>query len=223
MEISSSDRLAYWYLRFNGFLLLENFIVHPDHGARQRTDVDLLGVRFRHRQELLDDPMQDDPTVSECDTPCNLVIVEVKRGRCSLNGPWTDPLKENMQRVLHALGCLKPKTVNKAAEAIYTNGWYRDGVATVRLFAFGNEKGDLSIPTVPQVLFQDMLRFIHTRFRTYLTQKSSGGSWPADGRRLQNFAERFGEFSEFERAARHYFNLAAARPTAQRNEAAYGG
>lgn len=47
----SPERLAYWYFRLNGFLTTENFIVHPDEGKDQRTDADLLAVRFQHRAE----------------------------------------------------------------------------------------------------------------------------------------------------------------------------
>src|SRR2546421_2682459 len=55
-----SEQLAYWYLRLNGFLSIPNFVVHPDEGRRQRTDVDLLAVRFPYRSENLRRPMRDD-------------------------------------------------------------------------------------------------------------------------------------------------------------------
>ena len=57
------EKVAYWYFRLNGFLQIENFVVHPGRRGSQRTDADLLAVRFPHRAEfLLDhpDPMRDD-------------------------------------------------------------------------------------------------------------------------------------------------------------------
>jgi hypothetical protein len=51
----NAERVAYWYLRLNGSLQIENFVVHPSRGGSQRTDADLLGVRFRHRMEFLYD------------------------------------------------------------------------------------------------------------------------------------------------------------------------
>ena len=39
------EKVAYWYFRLNGFLQIENFVVHPERRGSQRTD-DLL--RFRH-------------------------------------------------------------------------------------------------------------------------------------------------------------------------------
>ena len=58
------EKVAYWYFRLNGFLQIENFVVHPKNRGGQLTDADLLAVRFPHRAErLYDDPndiMPDD-------------------------------------------------------------------------------------------------------------------------------------------------------------------
>ena len=196
---STPERLAYWYFGLNGFLLLENFVIHSDPGPKQRTEADLLGVRFRYRRELLDSPMEDDPTVSDCPTLCNVIVAEVKRGACELNGPWTDPQEENMHRVLRAIGRFDDDVTAVAAE-----------VVTCRLFACGNREGPLTIPAVPQILFGDMIVFIHARLRKSLKQKSSVGNWALDGRCLRALAGRHREFSEFERTVRQYFNLPRA-------------
>ena len=58
-----AERLAYWYLRLNGCLTIQNFVVHPDKGREQKTDVDILAVRFPHRAELLHNSMKDDELV----------------------------------------------------------------------------------------------------------------------------------------------------------------
>jgi len=171
---STPERLVYWYLRLNGFLLLENFIIHPDEGSEQRTDADILGVRFQHRSENILRPMQDDPQVSECPTYVNVIIGEVKRGYCALNGPWTQPVSANMQRVLRALGCFEIAELEIAAQALYRNGFYQTPAATCRLLAFGNQKGDLPIPNVPQILFSEMIAFIFERIRQYETKVSRG-------------------------------------------------
>jgi hypothetical protein len=42
----SCEKVAYWYLRLNGFLQIENFYVHPAGRGGARTDADLLAVRF---------------------------------------------------------------------------------------------------------------------------------------------------------------------------------
>ncbi len=45
-----AEQLAYWYLRFNGFFPLTNFVLH--HGTGHRTsDTDLLAMRFPYVSE----------------------------------------------------------------------------------------------------------------------------------------------------------------------------
>jgi hypothetical protein len=205
--MTTPERLAYWYLRLNGFLLLEDYVIHPDRGAEQRTDADLLGIRLRHRLELLEEPMEDDRLVADCQTLCNVIIGEVKRGRCGLNGPWTNHEDLNINRVLRAIGCFAPRATSAAADELYRCGRYVRGSITCRLLAFGNEKGKLAIPAVPQILFRDMIQFIHRRFRKYKRQKSSVGMWAPDGQQLRVLAERYPELSEFDVFVRQYFGI----------------
>jgi hypothetical protein len=49
------ETLAYWYLRLNGFLLLQNFVLHPlaesEGNDKKAADSDLLAVRFPYVYE----------------------------------------------------------------------------------------------------------------------------------------------------------------------------
>lgn len=49
------EELVRWYLRFNGFLTTENFVVHSPNRSLPRvpagTETDILGVRFPHSKE----------------------------------------------------------------------------------------------------------------------------------------------------------------------------
>jgi hypothetical protein len=184
-----SERLAYWYFRLNGFLTTENFIVHSDRGANQRTDADLLAVRFAHRAELLDDPMEDDSRATDCETLLNVIVAEVKTGRCSLNGPWTDPGAGNMKRVLKSIGCVAASAVEPACKALYRSGAWSDAAATIRLFALGDSKDDsLQIPTSQQLTWSEVIGFCVQRFRKYPQTKRDLGQWPIDGSDLRNAA-----------------------------------
>lgn len=95
MEISA-EQLAYWYLRLNGFLTIQNFIVHPDTGRDQRTDADILGIRFPFRAELKPNPMEDEPLFTQIVDKPFIIIAEVKKSECRLNGPWTAQEEENL-------------------------------------------------------------------------------------------------------------------------------
>ena len=179
------ERLAYWYFRLNGFLTIENFVVHPDEGRSQRTDADLLAVRFAHRAENLVRPMRDDPRVADCATFANVIIAEIKTGRCALNGPWTDPFRQNMERVLKAIGCVPDSVLGAAASALYTRGAWTDTNVTIRLFALGETpNSDLMIPDSQQITWDEVIDFCIQRFREYGGPKSSVGQWASDGRWL---------------------------------------
>ena len=104
-ESLDPEKVAYWYFRLNGFLQIENFVVHPERRGGQRTDADLLAVRFPHRAErLFDDPndiMPDDEhRLSLSHDLIDVVIAEVKTNQpCTLNGPWTQEERQNVHRV----------------------------------------------------------------------------------------------------------------------------
>lgn len=198
-------RLAYWYFRLNGFLILENFIVHDDTSANQRTDADILAVRFNHRSENRIRPMIDDAKVAECNALCNVIIAEVKTSRCALNGPWTRREDQNVQRVLAAIGCLPPNLCDDAAESLYSKGKYVGEQAAIRLIACGDQQAQLK-PKIRQILFDDMLKFIYRRFREYRLQKASHGQWDADGKKLWDLSH-MGNTPDYLKQARQYFDL----------------
>jgi hypothetical protein len=185
-----SESLAYWYLRLNGFLSIVNFVVHPEHGSEQRTDADVLGVRFPFRAELFPNTMKDhDPILSE-GKPL-LIIAEVKCGRCALNGPWTRAEKENVERVLRAVGAFDHDSVIAVAHDLYRTGAHMGDVYDIRLVAFGAERNeDLSAryPDVLQLRWNEVLQFIYMRFRKYRRHKMSHGQWDRDGQYLWDCA-----------------------------------
>ena len=53
-KLLTPEKIAYWYLRLNGFMTMENLILHNEspRGLPQRTDADIYGVRFPFRKEL---------------------------------------------------------------------------------------------------------------------------------------------------------------------------
>lgn len=55
---NQAEELASWYLRLNGFLLVENFVIHKEteveaKDAKHSSDADLLSVRFPHAEEKI--------------------------------------------------------------------------------------------------------------------------------------------------------------------------
>lgn len=186
MDIKTDD-LAYWYLRLNGFLTTVNFVVHPDTGASQRTDVDILGVRFPHRAELLLNSMVDDRTILKSSFRPFMVIAEAKKGLCNLNGPWTNPNDENMERVLRAIGLIPIHEVNSAAKSLYQLGFWENEDYLLSLLCFGgvlNKNLTKKYPNVPQITWDEVLQFIFKRFLQYRREKASHPQWNEDGQNL---------------------------------------
>lgn len=206
-EHSKPDRLAYWYLRLNGYLVWENFVVHPDTGSNQRTDADIVGVRFKHREDTLDRRLEDDPAIVCDDKFVDVVITEVKRSQCALNGPWTRREDRNVDRVLKALGCFHPGQIEEAARHIYERGKFHSEMVSCRLLAIGERPGELAIPMEQQLLFPRIIAFTYARLTTFLRQKSSVSNWDPDGQQLRRFAEECSSSEEFEHRVRAYFRL----------------
>jgi len=193
------EKVAYWYFRLNGFLQIENFVVHPERGGSQRTDADLIAVRFPHRAErAYDNPkdiMADDESrLCLSRDLIDVVIAEVKTNQpCTLNGPWTQRDRRNVHRVLAAIGCLPREHIEKAADDIYGAGIHIGEGLRIRLVAIGRDTShDLAKrhPEVTQVTWPDMLGFIWSRFHTYRRQKTQVDQWDADGKKIKELADR---------------------------------
>jgi hypothetical protein len=205
------EKVAYWYFRLNGYLQIENFVVHPVRGGGQRTDVDLLAVRFPHRAErLIDDPNDimpdDEQRLSFSRGLIDVIIAEVKTNQpCTLNGPWTQKEQQNVHRVLTAIGCLPSDHIARAAADIYRAGVHTSDLGLrVRLVAVGRERNaDLTAryPDMTQLVWAEMLAFISRRFHSYRQQKTQVDQWDQQGRRLKQLADEFADVDTFTREA----------------------
>jgi len=97
-----AEELAYWYLRLNGCFTIPNFVVHPDSGTNQKTDIDVLAARFPFRGGELPG-MKDDEFFERCRAQTLILLTEVKTSRCSLNRAWLNPESDALQRFTHGL------------------------------------------------------------------------------------------------------------------------
>lgn len=192
------EKLAYWYFRLNGFLQIENFVVHPERRGGQRTDADLLAVRFPFRAErLFDDPndimADDEQRLALSSQLIDIVIAEVKTNQpCTLNGPWKEQDRQNVHRVLAAIGCLPNEQIDAAAAGIYRTGFYRSNALRIRLVAVGRDRSeDLAreYSEVTQLLWAEMLAFVWDRFHRYRQQKTQVDQWDAEGRKIKRLAD----------------------------------
>jgi hypothetical protein len=183
----SAERLALWFFRLNGVLTIPNFVVHDETQQRQRTDVDILGVRFPYRTELYPTPLTDHISLTAAPLTPWLVIGEVKTRTCNLNGPWTDREGGNMQRVLSATGVFPTSSIEQISDALYTSGCGEHGDWYFTLFCLGSRKNDdlaRRFPRVPQVTWDEVLTFVYDRFDTFWPYKTRHNQWDDEGRYL---------------------------------------
>lgn len=185
------EKIAYWFFRLNGCFTFENFIVHPDRRGSQRTDADLIAVRLQHRRELYTaGNLMPDHTLFAAQTKLiSAFFMEAKTGECALNGPWTDPGKENLQRVLYAMGFLPHQQVHEAAKQLYQRRCYCDDLMTIQFVAVGRQRSQRgAVAEAEQMTWEELLRWIHQRFRDYADQKAHHPQWDGSGRRLYRSA-----------------------------------
>jgi hypothetical protein len=193
------EKVAYWYFRLNGFFQIENFVVHPERRGGQRTDADLLAVRFPYRAErLFDDPndimADDERRLALSGDLIDVIIAEVKTNQpCTLNGPWTLQDRQNVHRVLAAIGCLPFDRLEDAARDIYQAGVHVSSLGLrIRLVAVGRDRNNdmgVAYPAISQLLWADMLTFVWDRFNRYRQQKTQVDQWDLLGRRIKRLAD----------------------------------
>jgi hypothetical protein len=128
--------------------------------------------------------MEDHPAFQLTDNKIDIILAEVKTGQCRLNGPWTNPEKENMQRVLYAIGAFPKKKVDIVADALYKYSFYADELFCVRLFAIGREKNSGLNEKVVQLTWEEISGFIYERFNKYRKEKAHHPQWDYTGKYL---------------------------------------
>jgi hypothetical protein len=199
MATNAYEDLANWFFRLNGCLTIPNFVVHPEVGSEQRTDADLLAVRFPHRCEMLSKPLEDHPLFTAEKVRLQVSFVEVKSGDCAINIPWKDPMRRNVNTVVSALGFAPMGAVNRIADSIYSTGQYSDETVIARFVCVGERRGnfDPSFADVPQILYTEIFDFIHRRFRDNGKAKSSHPQWDSFGLTLYDYANKYGKPAEF--------------------------
>jgi hypothetical protein len=171
-------------LRLNGFLLLENFLVHGDRGGDTRTDIDVLGVRFRYRKEHLIRPMKDDAWIEAAGRSI-VVFCEAKRGPEDLNPSWANRDRKIIESFLALVGAVPPACQKQVADELYATGQSGsiDGflITTLLMNHDPNQLVQQRWSTAPRVSLGDALSFIHGRLRAYEKIKMDHGQWPQSG------------------------------------------
>lgn len=173
-EVDPFEVFVRWYLRFNGYLGVENFVVHEvvEGGIRQGSETDVLAVRFPHSREVAGFAIENDLKLLDDealrDGLVDFVVAEVKSGRDDrLNRVWrppAEPLKtERVSYLLRWLGPLADEdAIRAAARELQATHRARRNQCLFRVVLFAHELR----PEVAtrQVTFRDIAHFfVHVR------------------------------------------------------------
>lgn len=179
-NLRGPELLVECYLRLNGYFIVNNFILHDQHGS-QKTEVDLIGVRFPNQIEIIKDDggrgqnqkLENDPKLIGKESIIDIIIAEVKKGEARINRPFGK--EEVLEYILNWIGCLNEKEKIKAIKCLkkkedfYTG----NGRIRVRFVCFGEQ----SKIECKQITLLDALRFIRGRFRKYFDYKTDSKQW----------------------------------------------
>jgi len=131
--------------------------------------------------------MEDSPIFTGILDRPYFVIAEVKTECCNLNGPWTKQDLKNMQEVVAAIGFCPSSDIDTVARALYKSGQVTNPGYFVSLLCLGNTRNPeilAKYPAVPQVTWEEVLKFVYVRFRKYNGQKVSHQQWDKTGHQL---------------------------------------
>ncbi|OHB54940.1 MAG: hypothetical protein A2173_03430 [Planctomycetes bacterium RBG_13_44_8b] len=187
------EKLAYWFFRLNGCFTFENFIVHPNRRGPQRTEVDIITLRFRHRQELVtsNHSMEDYPLFQGQEKYASVFFVEVKKNECSLNGPWLDTKKENIERVLNAIGLIPKNDIKAVSEQLYNNYIFDKDNISISFAMVGKTKSSKhNYENIPQLTWNEILHWMYLRYVNYEEQKADHQQWDPVGIELYKLATK---------------------------------
>jgi hypothetical protein len=85
--LNYGEEIAYWYLRFNGFFLIDNFVIHHSKNVKHSSDIDIIAVRLPYVYEEIGGHPNDWDTSFFDPFNKNLpigVLCEIKTGRIDI-------------------------------------------------------------------------------------------------------------------------------------------
>jgi len=161
------ETIAYWYLRLNGFFLIQNFVIHRTEEIKYSSDIDILGIRLPYVFEEVGGQKDDwDKALLEKLNP-NLatgIICEVKTGGFEEEDLFK---RERLTYCLDRFG-FAPNLSN-ATENIFKNSIYTgENFQIVKLF-ISHEKAMRE--DFIQLRINDCRQFIEKRINNYKKKK----------------------------------------------------
>ena len=182
-----AEILACWYMRFNGFFIVPNFIIH-DAGlykqvGGQLSEADLLAVRMPYEHEIIKGEdfqfLVQSHGHLDLGVKMDFVIAEISSKECKFNWYNKEIKAINQNFINYALKRFGwwPDTAN-ISEELSQRKYYEmknentNNVERVRLLSFGNTTNP-DIEDILQITFQHILQYMKEElFMSYRANES---------------------------------------------------
>jgi hypothetical protein len=185
MDSDKGEKLAKWYLRFNGYFIVDNFIVHAaDNQTRisgniigNHTETDILGLRNKFSKEVTGklNIKNDDRILDDSESLIDFVIVEVKTGNANRpNKAWRDKDLSTIKYIIRFAGFVETEEqISNIAIDVADKGIHidPDKKFSIRLVLISEAEPNKHWKHLSNVLFRDIIDFI---------VNVRGGCWEAE-------------------------------------------
>lgn len=174
MNSNSAEILAKWYLRFNGYFIVDNFIVHAgDDESRisktiigNHTETDILAIRHKFSKEITGAlHIQNDPKIiCDKDSKIDFIIAEVKTGNQDKpNKLWIEKRIPVIEYILRFAGFIETEDeISKIANELANAGTYHsdDLSFSIRLVLISENSPNKNWQHLTNILFTDIVDFL---------------------------------------------------------------
>lgn len=150
MSSTIYEKFTSWYLRFNGYFTVDNFVVHAaDDPTRIKngiiapcTEIDSIAIRMPYSEEKLGDKkiVNHEVLVENQKERFDIVIAEVKSGKeNNPNSVWRNGIIDTIKYVIRFVGLYNEDQITKIANDLAAHYIYEDEKSRIRYIIFANE------------------------------------------------------------------------------------
>jgi hypothetical protein len=170
--------LAYWYFRLNGFIAMDDFVLHGDSGHRG-SDCDLVAVRFPHVWEKVGGQENDwDHTllrnIGHDGQKTLAVFVQVKTGKDAANRPRDidEYFAGHLEYLTRRLGFWEREHASHVANAFRSKAVLSEGIFVLSKVVILPDMRERrkECPWI-ELRLDDVVQFIYHRMQKYMFDK----------------------------------------------------
>lgn len=189
MPRERTEELVEWYLRLNGYFIIPNFILHPLMPCgSQRTEIDLLGVRFPYQSEVVCNSEgkrlkmeNDEKLIDNRFLDCLIVSVKGIKSEVEINRKIKE--FQNLKDVIKRFGFVgSEENIADVAKELSREKKAVMDQFQIRFLGIAGKFNKYS--KTKQIIFKEIIEFILTRFRAYYRHKADTEQWSGIGKEM---------------------------------------